>query len=492
MNEKNNTELKAHIRLPYRSEYSEVAASFAYTTAKAFGADDKALFKARRIAEESFVFALGEGVHQYDDQFKLTMSAQEDGILFECYYRGLPLTLRDSFALSCNQLDEDSALDTISLTLLRGITNGISFENCGKNGWKILLKQNCKLHQEKRFEEKKATDVDETHITTAFATPEDAYDIAIVTYQTYGTSYSDSEFYVPELIAKHIENRDVFLSLTKLDNHIIAIAGLVPISQYLSSFDYYMSPPDCRKIKGILYATSFLQDNLDKIAPDSLFYSDCVTSHVKSQALKKHDVGTMISFSVYDMPIYYGFGRDNNMRESLIFKIASLNHAHHWKLFVTGEHAELLNKIITRINGSAEINAYSLKPEETPECCDITERNEFESDPRTLYLRLHSPGQDFDKALRQCINNSVKKGILTIILAIKLNQNLPATLSQSLHRVGFFFTGFMPTTDHQWEMVYQYMVPHGFDFDKLRIFSPEDKLLMEYILKDKGIADNTI
>lgn len=491
MTQKENTYQKTSVCLPYKIVYAEVVASFAYNTAKVFGASDSTALRLRQIAEESFVFAIGEGVHHSDDEYILSMYADKEGVVIECLYKGLPLTLRKAYSTSGGNLGKDAELDSISLTMLRNMVDSISFEDCGINGWKITLRKDCVLTPLAEDEEPAMIMANEDSMYTSFATPEDAYDIAVTTYKTYGTTYCDTDFYVPDLIAQHIEDKEIVLSLTKWKDKILGIMGFVPITKYLASIDYLMVPQEYRKMGVAKKSLSHIFQNIDQLGPDAVIYGDCITSHEGSQAIIHTFIGTAFCFSAYDIPIYYGYSSTNTSRESLLFKVSPLQKPHTWNLFVPEEHIALLDDILIRINGTANIQAYNALQEEAEANCEIVDRNEFECDPRAIYLRLTRYGQDIDSVLEKCIKECLTKGILTICLAIKLNVDMPATLTQSLHKAGFFFTGFMPTMDHQWEMEYQYMAHQDFDFEKVKIFTPEDKRLMEYILKDKKLADNT-
>lgn len=491
MTQKENTYKKTSVCLPYKIAYAEVVASFAYNTAKVFGASDPTAMQLRQIAEESFVFAIGEGVHHRDDEYILSMYADEKGVVMECLYEGLPLTLRKAYSTSGGSLNKDAELDSISLAMLRNMVDSISFEDCGINGWKITFRKDCTLTPMVEDEEPATVMANEDSIYNTFATPEDAYDIAVTTYKTYGTTYCDADFYVPDLIAQHIEDQEVVLSLTKWKDKILGILGFVPITKYLASIDYLMVPQEYRKMGAAKKCLSHIFQNINQLGPDAVIYGDCVTSHVGSQVMIQTFIGTAFCFSTHDIPIYYGYSSVNISRESLLFKVSPLLKSHTWDLFVPAEHIALFNDMLRRIKGTANIQAYNALLEEAEANCEIIDRNEFECDPRAIYLRLTRYGRDIDSALEKCMIECLSKGILTICLAIKLNVDMPATLTQSLHKAGFFFTGFMPTMDHQWEMEYQYMAHQDFDFEKVKIFTPEDKRLMEYILKDKELADNT-
>lgn len=492
MTQKESTYQKTCVCLPYKIAYAEVVASFAYNTAKVFGASDPTAMQLRQIAEESFVFAIGEGVHHSDDEYILSMYADEEGVVMECLYKGLPLTLRKAYSTSEEGLSKNAELDSISLVMLRNMVDSISFEDCGISGWKITLRKDCALAPLVEEEEPAQVMTNEEAVYNTFATPEDAYDIAVTTYKTYGTTYYDADFYVPDLIAQHIENHDVVLSLTKWKDKILGILGFVPITKYLASLDYGMVPLEYRKMGAAKKSLLHILQNIDQLGPDAVIYGDCVTSHVGSQAIIQTFIGTAFCFSAYDIPIYYGYSSDNISRESLLFKVSPLFKPHTWDLFVPAEHIALFNDMLSRIKGTAKIQTYNAQLEEAEAHCEIVDRNEFECDPRAIYLRLIRYGRDIDSTLEKYIIESLSKGILTICLAIKLNVDMPATLTQSLHKAGFFFTGFMPTMDYQWEMEYQYIAHRDFDFEKVKIFSPEDKRLMEYILKDKELAENAI
>lgn len=492
MTQKEITYQKTSICLPYKIVYAEVVASFAYNTAKVFGASDPTAMQLRQIAEESFVFSIGEGVHHSDDEYILQMYADEEGVVMECLYKGLPLTLRKAYSTLGETLSKDAELDSISLAMLHNMVDKISFEDCGINGWKITLRKDCALTPMVEDEEPAKVMANEDSVYNTFATPEDAYDIAVTTYKTYGTSYCDADFYVPDLIAQRVEDQEIVLSLTKWKDKILGIVGFVPITKYLASLDYGMVPQEYRKMGAAKRSLSHIFQNIDQLGPDAVIYSDCVTSHVGSQAMMQSFIGTAFCFSAYDIPIYYGYSLANNSRESLLFKVSPLLKLHTWDIFAPAEHISLFNDMLSRIKGTANIQAYNAPLEETGTNCEIIDRNEFECDPRAIYLRLTRYGRDFDSVLEKCIIECLSKGILTICLAVKLNVDMPSTLTQSLHKAGFFFTGFMPTMDHQWEMEYQYMAHQDFDIEKVKIFSPEDKQLMEYILKDKELANNTI
>lgn len=262
MIQKESTYQKTSVCLPYKIAYAEVVASFAYNTAKVFGASDPTAMQLRQIAEESFVFAVGEGVHHSDDEYVLSMHSDEKGVVIECLYKGLPLTLRKAYTTSGESLSKDAELDSISLTMLRNMVDSISFEDCGINGWKITLRKDCDLTPLIEDKEPAKVMADENSVYNTFATPEDAYDIAVTTYKTYGTTYYDTDFYVPDLIAQHIEkprSRTVTYQMERKDFRHVGICSYHKVSclYRLCHGAHGISEYGCRKEKSVAYLTKY-------------------------------------------------------------------------------------------------------------------------------------------------------------------------------------------------------------------------------------------
>ena len=327
-------------------------------------------------------------------------------------------------------------------------------------------------------------------IEIRYAVPSDARAIAELTYHNYGVTYPNRNLYKPELVSTMIESDDMYAYLALWRGKLIGMVGLNELSKHLYEFGLYMVSPAYRQTNAHFMLYSAMLQDFAVNHSDGIIYAGCVTSHVRSQAVGRNHTGTCLTFSAYDAPQYANINQGHQQRETLLFMVGRLVKPYKWHLYAPSEHAALLEDIITYLGGTAELTAYT-DEYRTETQSIITSRPELESDPRTKYLLLETCGKDIIPQLKLLTRGFVRKGALAVNIAINLSKPMPADITVSLHRVGYFFAGFMPTTDHSWEMVYEYMTPQAFDFSNIRILLRKSRELLEYVLRDKEIAEET-
>lgn len=471
--------------------YSQVVTGFAHNAALSFGMGSPDISTLELIAEECFVYSVRGADNCIDEtMFSLSVVPDPEGVLVECRYTGMPLQLRKSFAVIHSQLHEDSDIDDISIFLLKSLTDDIQFINQEKDGWMIRILKRCETHLPLHTATKNELVVSE-ELEIRYATPSDAQDIAELTFHTYGVTFGDRAFYNPDQIKTMIANNKVVLHLAIWKGKVVGMGGLLKISDHLYEECLLMVSPAYRQSNINLKVISSIILDFEKNISDAVRYSDCVTSHIRSQAIHRHYIGTCISLSAYEAPQYAGLEGIEQQRESLVFLIAGLANPYHWHLYAPSEHIDLLTGIITDIGGTSDVTPYS------GDCTAgidsvISSRSEFEGDPKTKYLLLETCGENLIQRLRQLTRDFVKEGVLAVNLAINLGKPMPADITDSLHKAGYFFTGFMPSSDHGWEMIYEYMTPQAFNFSNVHLLHQRSKDLMDYILRDKEIAENTM
>ena len=325
-------------------------------------------------------------------------------------------------------------------------------------------------------------------VKVRYAACTDASSIVELTLATYGKSYARREFYDADKIAWLITEGYVQIGLAVWKDKIVSMGGLIRRSDYLYESGLAMTPPIYSHSTAIFKIYTYIMEQFHRECSEALLFADCVTSHVRSQALLRYWIACSISFSAYHKPNFSGIKVEGTQRESLLYLVEPFIKQSHWTLYAPSEHVELLSGIITQLGGTADISP--LKGD-TPDAghTTFTQRIEHEKDAGACDFSLDTCGKDFNEQLKCLTNDAVKHGALAISIAVNLSKGMPERICEDFHRAGYFFTGFLPTIDHSWEMVYQYIIPGTIDFTKINILAPKNKTLLTYIQKDKEVAE---
>ena len=147
-------------------------------------------------------------------------------------------------------------------------------------------------------------------------------------------------------------------------------------------------------------------------------------------------------------------------------------------IYVPQEHQAFIQQLLTNAKFNITVLPYDDNQEE-PENSVL----HYETLPGRQFaeITMEQSGQDFDSVLQKQTNYLRQNGIMTINLLLPTSSSLNPEINSHLLKNGYFFSGFKPTPDGSWNIVYCNLLSQIFDFNKLQLFSEESKQLSEYI-----------
>jgi anti-sigma regulatory factor (Ser/Thr protein kinase) len=470
------------LKIPYYIEYTNLVASFMEEIGRSHGANSEELMQLRLIGEEAFVFILN-GIPKVGIQnsFHLHCNEDQDGLTFYFSNHGRPMNARKIPEFDTEKANETA--DALSLNIIKCFSYEFSYQNNGKEGWELLIRFHIKDYKQLtilNFHENDFDEVKQEAYTVRRATEADVPGIINLVYNTYRYSYAKEVFYNDIKLAKMIRENRILSIITETESgQIVGHNAVLLDSPFLGEAGMAMVDPNYRKSKVFLSMALFTVREIKNLYPKILGYAKCVTSHRRSQAFVANFTSSLLQLSVYNHASFVGIKGDANPRETLIYSILNFSNDKTEKtIYVPQEHQAFIQQLLTNAKFNITVLPYDENQEE-PENSVL----HYETLPGRQFaeITMEQSGQDFDSVLQKQTNYLRQNGIMTINLLLPTSSSLNPEINSHLLKNGYFFSGFKPTPDGSWNIVYCNLLSQIFDFNKLQLFSEESKQLSEYI-----------
>lgn len=478
------------LKIPYYIEYSNLVASFMEEIGRSHGADSYELMQLRLIGEEAFIFIMN-GIPKVGIQnnFHLHCIEEQESLTFYFSNHGRPMNTRQVPEFDAEHANETA--DALSMNIIQCFSHGFGYNNRGKEGWELLIRFHIKDYKNLTLLNQHENDFDEVKqepFTIRRATEADVPGIINLVYNTYRYSYAKEVFYNDVMLAQMLrENRIVSVIAETESGEIVGHNAVLLDSPLLGEAGMAMVDPNYRKSKVFLSMALFSARLFKTIYPQMQVYTKCVTSHPRSQAFVTNFTSTMLQLSVYNHASFVGIKGEVNQRESLLYSVLNFcNDQTEKNIYVPKEHQAIVQQLLTK----AKFNI-SAHPYQGDVVLSESSVLHLETLPGRQFaeIMVEKEGADFESTLQKQTVFLRQNGVMTINLKLPTETSLSLDIDSVLMKNGYFFSGFKPTPEGSWKMIYCNLLSQLFDFGKLKLFTEESQALCEYI---QGEYEKTI
>lgn len=470
------------LKIPYYIEYTYLVASFMEEVGRSHGADSHEMMQLRLIGEEAFIFIMN-GIPKVGVQnnFHLHCIEEKESLMFYFSNHGRPMNARQ-----VPEFDEDRAnetADALSLNIIQCCSHGFGYNNRGKDGWELFIRFSIKNYKPLTLLNKHENDfdvVEQEPFTIRRATEADVPGIISLVYNTYRYSYAKEVFYNDVTLAQMLRENKILSVVAETESGAIVGHNAVLLdSPLLGEAGMAMVDPNYRKSKVFLSMVLFTARLVKTEYPQILTYTKCVTSHARSQAFVTNFTSSMLQLSVYGHASFVGIKGEANPRESLLYLVLNFSNDKTEKtIYTPKEHQAIVQQQLS----NAKFNITALpyqgnaeKPENSELLLETMPGRQFAE------IKVEKEGADFDSALQKQTVNLRQNGVMTVNLLLPAEASLSPDIDSVLLKNGYFFSGFKPTPEGSWKMVYCNLMSQMFDFGKIQLFAEDSQLLCKYI-----------
>jgi hypothetical protein len=471
-----------NLSIPYNLEFVNVVATFLEELGACYGADAAEKQRLRLIGEEAFSFILvGIPDQDFSEMFQLRCIEMDDRLSLSFSNHGRPMNVREVKDFSSD--DMEGTADGLSLRLLRGLCDDLSFQNLGRDGWELVIEYKLKNFNQILGENDGTSEGAKPDISYDFTIRLTTYDdipgIINLVYNTYRYSYGKPFAYDQALFQEEINSgRLLSLVVATADGKIIGHQAVMLKSPTLGEIGMAMIDPQYRRSRAFILLKKATFDEIKLKYPNLIIFVKTITSHKASQAFMSGFTISMLEMSFANYFSYVGMNTKGITRESSVYGFMTFaEHKFESRIFVPAEHVEIIGSLlhdscfpVSLEKNSDEFNAKT----SVFETIKIPELN-------IAYFNFHKLGTDFAIILRTQTKWLQQEEMITLYVSIPTHINQPKVLDRVLMENGYFFSGLQPNSDGNWSLYYTNLLTQKFNFDDLQLFSPKAVELSNYM-----------
>lgn len=457
--------------------------SFLTEVGKLHGASQKECMQLSLLGEEVLLFILkGIPKYEFDEQFTLTCTIEEDGLLLSFSNHGEPLYNRNMEEYSPYSPEEN--IDNLGLEIIKGISDWCEYVNRGRDGWSVIVSKHLESFKEiSRYNseelERLTKDASCERLSIVRAEGKHAAGIIALMYKTYRYSYVKSIFYYEDKLRDALDSGKI-VSLIAINSkgEVVGNTSALFDSELLAEVGMFMVDPIYRKnITLLILIKQGKKLFLGKEFEATTFYNKCITTHIISQRSAKMTgfIPTALKLSVYPRASFIGIGGGDKKRESLIYSV--IPHSSSIEtIYLPREHREMADRIFSTMKIECSYGEMSCQREE---CEDAV----VNSAPKSGYftIEIKGVGEDLGSRLSQLTGRAMRDGAVTIACEISAMEPLPSDFEEIMRDHGMIFCGFTPSSEGGWRLLYISLQYQTFDFNDVNLFDPLALELKSYI-----------
>ncbi len=442
---------------------------------------------AKNIIEHSF--APGE-----ETTFDMIIEPHVSGIIIEFKDKGFPFDpteIPDYDPKNKSNVLEAKGLGTF---LIKQLVDEVSYINLGKDGKEIILfkyldKKSIKdvitkleiKNAEK--DKKQPLPVGSVDFKVRRMKPEEAIDVSKCAYTTYGLTYVHEDIYFPERIRDMNIKGELISYVAVSDRNEIMGHIALEIEDRDPKFPQlgmaFVNPKfqghGCMRVMNTKMIKDAENDDFYGI------YARGVTTHPYSQKVIEkfgfNDMAIFLSSGVGRE--YKGISDDETRRESVVIMGLYLHPLEEMIIYYPKKHTNIIKRIYDNLNLKPKFIEVNQKK--------INEKNQsiikvsIDNVSHIAIIKVIEYGKDVLFEIKETLNDFCHKRYETIYLYLKLSDPLTAKYSPEFEKMNFFFSGIMPGSNNNDELVLQYLNNYVVDYDKVVVNSDFGKELKEYI-----------
>ncbi len=486
---------KLKLTIPNNLKYLPIVLNVVRNVAESMGFDKNEITKLEVGAEEAVSNVIKYGFPEEEDaNFDVILESLPLGLKIIIKEKGLPFdpTLIPKF--SKKTLERDLKARGLGTYLMNQCIDEVTYHNLGKEGIETHLFKhlnNKQIHQMMDIDELSDVDKEKSEeqlpkgsvkFSIRRMKPEEAVEVSKCAYSSYGYSYINEDIYYPDRV-RELNKTDELISFVAVTdkNEIIAHSALEQENkEKIPELGAAFTKPKYRG-QGCLNALTI--EILSEARRRNLtgVYALAITTHPFSQK-------TLIKFGFKDCAIkissggertYKGIEQKIIQRESVMFMFYYTKQPKNHILYVPKHHKEMIKGIYDHLGVSPEI----IIPEKKIEFPENPASTHVKSNQRskTADIMVDSYGIDIMDIVKRNLKAICLLRFETIYLYLKLDNPITALLTEEFEKMGFFFSGIMPGSTGNDELILQYLNNYVIDYSQLKIASDKGNEMLAYI-----------
>jgi serine/threonine-protein kinase RsbW len=408
--------------------------------------------------------------------------------------KGLPFSPDRVERFSIDSVMDGDEPKGLGLFLMEKNVDKLSFNNRGFEGKEVCLvkyfhkkglKDALKESEQKAYRESLFTAQEPVAVIPyriGLMEPSQAIEISQCAYRTYGYNYISEFIYYPERIAEMNQRGELIsaVAVTDAKREVMSHAALeLDDDAEVMELGVAFTKPEFRQ-QGCLNAlTEYLVDRARDKGIKGL-YARAVTTHTYSQkAIIRNgfrDCGVFLGLA--PRTLFQKVTGDSRHRESIIMFFRGVDKIPAPKLYAPARHKEMLKRIYKNIGVAARWAPPKKSGRRTGRQSVISTR--VNNTLLNAKIRVRKYGKNAIDDIKHSLRELCKEKIETISLYLDLRDPLTALYVDDFERMGFIFSGVLPTNSSQY-LILQYLNNLIIDYDKIRIESAFSKELLAYI-----------
>lgn len=322
---------------------------------------------------------------------------------------------------------------------------------------------------------------------------QDAVGVSKCMYNAYGVNYPSHEVYKPEEIMRNNKSGELISVVAKTKNgEVIGHYAIVIENKdsKLGELGQAVVVSGHRK-KGLMKKMRQLLEEIAVKKGIIGLYSAPVTIHDYSQrvniACGSNETSIMLGYVPQSITFKDFPGKDViPQRETVVVYFKYLTKQNPTTVYAPRRHREIISEIYKNLGVERNYQEGTLIPLEAKSVFD------YKKDPfwSCSWIGFFNYGADFFPEFYNTAERLLREGIETIHLDLPLNSPITPLYSSALEKMGFFFTGIIPSFLTGYDAArYQFNNTSIFDFSIINVYSDFGKKLLKYIKKEYKRAE---
>ena len=314
--------------------------------------------------------------------------------------------------------------------------------------------------------------------------PNEAIDVSRVAYSSYGNTYLHPDIYYPDRVRELNRKKQLisFVAITD-DKEIIAhIAFERSTDKGIPELGVAFTKPEYRGLGCLNKLISTSLDEAEKLSFTGVF-AQGVTSHPYSQkTLNKFGfLDCALLLSIFHTLTFKDIEQNKPQRESVAVSFRYLKLPEKMTIYPPEHHAEMIAGLYEHIGFSPEISISNKFIEPIINKSVLSAKTDLDNLAADIWVVTY--GKNILEEVHRILHNFCRNNTVTIYLRIRLTDPATAKYTAEFEKMGFFFSGILPRSTANDELILQYLNNYVIDFNQLKMASDKGKEILEYVKK---------
>ena len=463
--------------------YIALACALLESLGKCEGFDSKWTYQMSVALEESLATTIRNAFPDTVTQpIDIEFSSDDVDFIISIRNKGLPYLL-DTGEYDLMEMSENE--DSMSVHMMRKLTDEFVYHSLGKNGQEIQLKKHLtsSVNFEKLPEPFKEDEAKEHVFNFRAAHPSDFIQISRCIYDEYGYTYVNESFYYLDILA-HLSSEGKLISSVAVteEGEVAAHTALTTDSHFPKLMETAAWVVKQKYRKNALMKT-LLPAQLEhaKSLPINGIFVDCVTHHPATQKVVNRYGFVPMAFVFRLVPesMITTFNLPEGFRNSLAMGFLNYHSPEAVSLYMPEVHKEFILNVYKNIGTAVDV-----LPGVAPRIQDSLSviKTEFSTSLKCGKIFIEELGEDIEQSLNSTLLRLRMQNAELSILYVDMEKPYCTQAFEAAYKAGFIFSGIIPHTGNGNYIVMNHMLGKIINYEFIVTVDPYTEML-EYIKK---------